>query len=322
MTLRLISHHIHPHIHTYTHTHIHTYTHTHAHPFPVDSIVFFLLLPTDSLNTQFVFLSNLTPANTLTKTSPTHTNNIYGQTTTIDFQYLVIDDCESETNQILTVLGFAHICFQPYFTHILNSSLTKSHTVLTMYVPVLRMCLIGGFLLFLRWVLSDVDGWRSALPIGEANDQGHNFGVSTEWLRGEKLCTFSGKYHLSWAVPMTDVSYYVPSAQIHSFLMFMPFFVIRTGFIIQGLFLLLTGPVLAAYISPSMFEQASIWCFFSIAQIAIMLFLIRATLLKGDDTADKKVSKKKTPEQPYIKYILGERLGRTSSGQTPKMYLM
>lgn len=221
------------------------------------------------------------------------------------FQYLVIDDCESETNQILTVLGFAHICFQPYFTHILNSSLTKSHTVLTMYVPVLRMCLIGGFLLFLRWVLSDVDGWRSALPIGEANDQGHNFGVSTEWLRGEKLCTFSGKYHLSWAVPMTDVSYYVPSAQIHSFLMFMPFFVIRTGFIIQGLFLLLTGPVLAAYISPSMFEQASIWCFFSIAQIAIMLFLIRATLLKGDDTADKKVSKKKTPEQPYIKYILG-----------------
>ncbi len=41
MTLRLISHHIHPHIHTYTHTHIHTYTHTHAHPFPVDSIDFF-----------------------------------------------------------------------------------------------------------------------------------------------------------------------------------------------------------------------------------------------------------------------------------------
>ena len=41
---------------------------------------------------------------------------------------------------------------------------------------------------------------------------------TTEWLRGEKLCTYKGKYHLAWSVPMYDVSYWSPSAAIHSFL--------------------------------------------------------------------------------------------------------
>ncbi len=44
---------------------------------------------------------------------------------------------------------------QPYFTHLMNSSLTKSKTVLTMYVPLLRLCLIGGTMLFFRYVFSD-----------------------------------------------------------------------------------------------------------------------------------------------------------------------
>ena len=32
---------------------------------------------------------------------------------------------------------------------------------------------------------------------------------STEWLRGEELCTISGKYHLAWVIPMADATYYV-----------------------------------------------------------------------------------------------------------------
>jgi len=44
----------------------------------------------------------------------------------------VIDDCDNQWNQILTVLGFLHICFQPFMTHVLNSALSKNPKVLTM----------------------------------------------------------------------------------------------------------------------------------------------------------------------------------------------
>ena len=44
-----------------------------------------------------------------------------------------IDDCDNKTNKWLTVAGYVHICYQPYFTHVINSALTKSKRVLTMY---------------------------------------------------------------------------------------------------------------------------------------------------------------------------------------------
>jgi hypothetical protein len=41
--------------------------------------------------------------------------------------------CESRANQILTLLGFLHICLQPYFCHVINASLTKSPKYLGTY---------------------------------------------------------------------------------------------------------------------------------------------------------------------------------------------
>lgn len=187
-----------------------------------------------------------------------------------------LDDpkCDSTINKVLTLAGFLHICLQPYFCHVINSSLTKSCKYKDRYMIIKRLCLIGGFLLFLRYFLS----FYPALNTMDASDN-----KSTEWLRGETLCTFKTKtmVHLGWSVPMADPSYYVMGAGIHSFLMFAPFFALyeKKGMILQGCFLFLFGPILASLISSNLQEQASIWCFFSIAQISIMLFLIRETLI-------------------------------------------
>lgn len=80
--------------------------------------------------------------------------------------------------------------------------------------------------------------------------------------------------HLGWSVPMADPSYYVMGASIHSFLMFAPFFVLyeKKGMILQGIFLFIFGPVTASLISDNLMEQASIWCFFSIAQVRSLLY--------------------------------------------------
>lgn len=190
------------------------------------------------------------------------------------FQYLFIAPnidsplCDNIINQILTVLGFLHICLQPYFCHVINASLTKNQKYLDKYVVIKRLCLIGGGMLFTRFLLANT--WEQTLV-----------GKSTEWLRGDKVCTFRGNYHLAWSIPMADPTYVIPGAAIHSFLMFAPFFALyeKKGMVIQGIFLFAFGPYLAGLITPNLMEQASIWCFFSIAQIAIMLFCIRETLI-------------------------------------------
>jgi len=121
-------------------------------------------------------------------------------------------------------------------------------------------------------ITSDFGDWANlTAPAGSCRTQ--------EWLRGEQLCTYKGKYHLAWSVPVYDPTYWSPSAAIHSFLMFAPFFVMKRNMIIQGIFLWGAGPYAASWITSNLQEQASIWCFFSIAQIGIMLFIIREQLL-------------------------------------------
>ena len=187
----------------------------------------------------------------------------------IQYMFLAkgLDDekCNEETNKVLTLLGFLHICLQPYFCHVINCSLTKSEKYRTQYAVVKKLCLIGGFLLFARYFLSFYPS-LNVMGISDTNK-------STEWLRGQKLCTFKTKnmWHLGWSIPMADPSYYVMGASIHSFLMFAPFFAMyeKKGMVLQGCFLFLFGPGLAAWVSPNLMEQASIWCFFSIAQVCL-----------------------------------------------------
>jgi len=199
------------------------------------------------------------------------------------FQYFFINDCNNTWNQILTLLGFIHICYQPYFTHIINSALTRNPKYLEQYNIVLRLCLLGGTMLLGRYFIAHLSNNVISSDFTEflKADPAPGSCKTTEWLRGEQLCTYKGRYHLAWSVPMYDPTYWSPAAAIHSFLMFGPFFVMKKNMIIQGFFLWLTGPFLASVITPNLQEQASIWCFFSITQIGIMLFLIRESLILG-----------------------------------------
>ena len=90
--------------------------------------------------------------------------------------------CDTTVNKILTLLGFLHICMQPYFCHVINASLTKNAKYIDRYVVIKRLCIIGGGMLFARHFLapfwSTMDFKRDGMY------------ASTEWLRGEKLCTF------------------------------------------------------------------------------------------------------------------------------------
>lgn len=112
-------------------------------------------------------------------------------------------------------------------------------------------------------------------------------------MRGEKLCTFQGRLHLAWSIPLADVTYIIPGVSLHSFLMFAPFLAMydEKGILIQGIILFLTGPSLAGYITQNLMEQASIWCFFSISQIIVLLF---SHFVLGINSDASKTTKSKT----------------------------
>ena len=208
--------------------------------------------------------------------------------------------CETFVNQVLTMLGFLHICLQPYFMHSMNESLLHvarpTNTVeqnkriertSAQYAVIKRLSLIGGLLLFLRYPLSFLPGYDTL-----------NGQVSTEWLRGNNLCTYKTNvmHHLGWSVPMADPTYNIMGTGIHSFLMFAPFLalfespwtkILSKGMVVQGIIAYMSGPFFASLVTDNLQEQASIWCLFSIAQITITIIRVRSTLLANYGT-DKK----------------------------------
>jgi hypothetical protein len=150
--------------------------------------------------------------------------------------------------------------------------------------------LFGGLAFFSRWIFS---GHQFQIPNASC--------PSGEWLRGgagpvDGLCTYRGAYHLAWAVPMMDPTYYSQSGFIHLFTMFAPFFLSSSfSMWVQGAFLFATGPILASYITSNLQEAASIWCFFSIAQIAVMVFILATSMGMNPkaEAATPRSSKKK-----------------------------
>lgn len=104
------------------------------------------------------------------------------------FQYFWIDQCDSTINKVLTLAGFAHISLQPYFTHLINSSMTRNERVLDQYKIVLRLSLLAGLALFSRFVI--------AVATGQENSLVPDACPSKEWLRGNDLCTYKGLSHI------------------------------------------------------------------------------------------------------------------------------
>jgi len=198
------------------------------------------------------------------------------------FQFITVDQCSNPWNKFLTVLGWLHICYQPFFTHIITSSVEANPKLVIQYQAVLRLCFLGGTLLFGRWILAEffphyfpVTPFSSDLTTFLTKNQTAILPATKEWLRGEQLCTFMGEYHLAWSIPLADVTYWIPSVQLHSFMMFGPFFIMGDlELIIQGILLAVTGPLLASYFTSNLMEQGAIWCFFSITQISIMLIIV------------------------------------------------
>jgi len=244
----------------------------------------------------------------------------------VQYLYLAADlnspVCDTLVNKVLTVLGFLHICLQPYFCHVINEALSgepnpknsPEHNAKLIkyrhqYTIVKRLCLMGAFLIFIRFPMSYVPGW---------NTQDVSLEKNTEWIRGTHLCTFKSEsmVHLGWAVPMADPTYNIQGVGLHSFLMFVPFLALyeKKGMILQGAVLYFTGPFMAAMISPNLLEQASIWCFFSIAQISIMLFLIRETLIVKWGKVGKGMGEMVRKEDTEA--IEGSKKGKRSSSAT------
>lgn len=172
--------------------------------------------------------------------------------------YVYINLCDTPQNQILTLLGYLHIAFQPFFVNRVAMYFIPKAVKQKIASWVYTLCGLGTLAILIKmypfaWARTCVKGY--------------------EGFCGPTICSLSGDWHIAWQMPLNGLMSRYPDNLIpfdyglHGFgyfavSFFLPFLYGSWRFV---LFHLLIGPLLADQITVHPNEHAAVWCLLSIA---------------------------------------------------------
>ena len=167
------------------------------------------------------------------------------------FTYVYIDSCGAPANQILTLLGYLHITFQPFFINMFAMHFIPKRVKEKIEDWVYAICFVGAIAMLIKLYPFD---WAQGCLIG------------TEPLCDASLCSVHGNWHIAWNVPLNSIAnlqwgYAFPG-------LVLPFIY---GSWKLGLYLYLLGPFMAHYFTSNLNEWPAVWCLFSIGLLLVVI---------------------------------------------------
>lgn len=184
------------------------------------------------------------------------------------FTYSVIDQCALPSNQIATMLGYLHICFQPFFGCMLALYFVPEN-VRRAAMP-WAIAVAGASAAFMILQVYPFE-WAGTCRPGRS-------------LCGPALCSVSGNWHIAWEVPLNALgeinSSWVNGNLLlrgplgHGFLTYMiAMFVVPLVFGSWRIVLyhLAMGPLLARLLTDNPNEVPAVWCLLSIGFLLIVV---------------------------------------------------
>ncbi len=172
--------------------------------------------------------------------------------------YIYIDLCENPNNQMLTLFGYLHIAFQPFFVNMVAMYFIPERIKQKISTAVYTICAIGSVAMLVKMFPF---AWAGECVIG------------TEGFCGAQTCSVSGAWHIAWQMPLNGILS-GPQAYLMGFDWGLHAFTyILVGFylpLIYGSwrfvgFHYLIGPFISDVLTNDPNEYAAVWCLFSIA---------------------------------------------------------
>lgn len=174
------------------------------------------------------------------------------------FTYVYIDLCDNPNNQVLTLLGYLHVTFQPFFVNMVAMYFIPESVKIKIRTTVYTLCAAASIALMIK-----------LYPFAWA---GHcNIGV--EGFCGPVICSTSGSWHIAWEIPLNGLLsdpiewLFHFTWGLHALAYILAAFVMP---VIYGSwrfvgFHYLIGPLIADISTTDPNEFSAVWCLFSIA---------------------------------------------------------
>ena len=168
--------------------------------------------------------------------------------------YAVVDQCGTTANQVLTLLSYLHIAFQPIFINAFAMAIAPA--------PVSRR------LARVVWSLSGLAALLLVARLLPFEALGHCRPGDT--LCGPALCLVSGDWHIGWELPLNaGAALWGLEVQFPAYVLAVFVLPLVYGAWRFVVFHAIAGPILASLLTQDPNEMPAVWCLFS---IGIILF--------------------------------------------------
>ncbi len=172
--------------------------------------------------------------------------------------YIFIDDCASPYNQMLTLFGYLHVAFQPFFANMVAMYFVPAHIKRKISTTVYSLCAVASVAILVKMFPFD---WAGTCNIG------------VEGFCGAYTCSTSCEWHIAWQLPLngllSEPQEYLFGFEwgLHALVYILAAFVMP---FIYGSwrfvsFHFLVGPLISDILTNDPNEFSAVWCLFSIA---------------------------------------------------------
>ncbi|MDD4913572.1 MAG: DUF5765 domain-containing protein [Methylococcales bacterium] len=179
------------------------------------------------------------------------------------YTYTVIDQCFNPRNQIATLLGYAHIAFQPFFVNAVAMHFIPRRVRRRIRIGVYLLCGLAALIFLLR-----------IYPFAWAEycyEKSYQLLVATGLkfdmpFCGKQMCSTSGDWHIAWAIPANGS---IEMANVYVYAAFVLPLLYGSWKLV--LYHFVTGPLLAFLTTRNMNEWAAVWCLYSIGLLLLLI---------------------------------------------------
>jgi hypothetical protein len=180
--------------------------------------------------------------------------------------YVYINLCDAPPNQILTLFGYIHIAFQPFFVNMVAMYFIPDKVREKISTFVYTVCAIGAIAMLVKMYPF---AWAGTCAIG------------IEAFCGQQACSVSGDWHIAWQLPLNGlaISFNGLFYGLHGITYILVAFVMPAlyGSWRFVAFHIVMGPILSIITTRDPNEYAAVWCLFS---IALCLSVIKSPIRK------------------------------------------
>jgi hypothetical protein len=174
--------------------------------------------------------------------------------------YAVVDRCGAPSNQVIALLSYLHIVFQPFFINAFAMELVPGPVKAHLRRGVYLCCAASSTVMLAQLYPFE---WAGSCRLGEP-------------LCGTDLCLASGNWHIAWNIPYNGLL--LPLEDALGFHSGFPTYLL-TAFMLplaygawrMVIFHALAGPILANALTTNPNEAPAVWCLFSIGILLIGL---------------------------------------------------